>query len=75
MVNQLLAFPICILILDHNNCLFLWQMKFEGGNAGLGITINGTEYKLQQIHWHSPSEHTLDGKRYLSTRSYTFVIF
>lgn len=74
MVNQLLAFPICI-FLDHNNCLFLWQMKFEGGNAGLGITINGTEYKLQQIHWHSPSEHTLNGKRYLSTRSYTFVIF
>ncbi|CAD5312070.1 unnamed protein product [Arabidopsis thaliana] len=41
------------------------MMKFEGGNAGLGITINGTEYKLQQIHWHSPSEHTLNGKRFV----------
>jgi len=45
-------------------------MKFEGGNAGLGITINGTEYKLQQIHWHSPSEHTLNGKRYISLLVY-----
>ncbi|CAL9214134.1 unnamed protein product [Arabidopsis halleri] len=41
------------------------MMKFEGGNAGLGISINGTEYKLQQIHWHSPSEHTLNGKRFV----------
>ncbi|EOA37708.1 hypothetical protein CARUB_v10012428mg [Capsella rubella] len=41
------------------------MLKFEGGNAGLGITINGTEYKLQQIHWHSPSEHTINGKRFV----------
>ncbi|CAA7026246.1 unnamed protein product [Microthlaspi erraticum] len=40
------------------------MLKFEGGNAGLGITINGTEYQLQQIHWHSPSEHTINGKRF-----------
>ncbi|KAL1201924.1 Alpha carbonic anhydrase 5 [Cardamine amara subsp. amara] len=41
------------------------MMKFEGGNAGLGISINGTEYKLQQLHWHSPSEHTINGKRFI----------
>ncbi|KAL6555375.1 hypothetical protein OROGR_006633 [Orobanche gracilis] len=29
-----------------------------------GIMINGTEYKLQQCHWHTPSEHTLNGKRF-----------
>ncbi|KFK43123.1 hypothetical protein AALP_AA1G083400 [Arabis alpina] len=40
------------------------MMKFEGGNAGKGITINGTDYQLQQIHWHSPSEHTINGKRF-----------
>uniref|UniRef100_A0A565AM15 Alpha-carbonic anhydrase domain-containing protein n=1 Tax=Arabis nemorensis TaxID=586526 RepID=A0A565AM15_9BRAS len=39
------------------------MLKF-GGNAGRGITINGTEYQLQQLHWHSPSEHTINGKRF-----------
>lgn len=28
------------------------------------IKINGTAYKLQQCHWHSPSEHTFNGSRY-----------
>lgn len=28
--------------------------------------LNGTEYKLLQCHWHSPSEHTLNGNRFLS---------
>ncbi|TYK25161.1 alpha carbonic anhydrase 7-like [Cucumis melo var. makuwa] len=33
------------------------------GNAG-SIEINGTQYFLKQTHWHSPSEHTINGKRY-----------
>ncbi|KAB1222376.1 Bifunctional monodehydroascorbate reductase and carbonic anhydrase nectarin-3 [Morella rubra] len=33
------------------------------GDAGK-IKINGTEYKLEQCHWHSPSEHTFNGSRY-----------
>ncbi|KAB1222377.1 Bifunctional monodehydroascorbate reductase and carbonic anhydrase nectarin-3 [Morella rubra] len=33
------------------------------GDAGK-ININGTDYKLQQCHWHSPSEHTFNGSRY-----------
>ncbi|KDP26093.1 hypothetical protein JCGZ_21126 [Jatropha curcas] len=33
------------------------------GDAGK-IKINGTDYKLQQCHWHSPSEHTFNGSRY-----------
>ncbi|KAI3471346.1 hypothetical protein Pfo_031673 [Paulownia fortunei] len=33
------------------------------GDAG-GVIINGTEYKLQQCHWHTPAEHTVDGKRF-----------
>ncbi|KAI6673775.1 hypothetical protein NL676_001681 [Syzygium grande] len=33
------------------------------GDAGK-ININGTYYKLQQCHWHSPSEHTFNGSRY-----------
>ncbi|XP_010530484.1 PREDICTED: alpha carbonic anhydrase 7-like [Tarenaya hassleriana] len=28
------------------------------------VKINGTDYYLQKIHWHSPSEHTIKGKRY-----------
>ncbi|CAM8964627.1 unnamed protein product [Rhodiola kirilowii] len=35
-----------------------WQ-----GDAGW-MEINDTKYKLQQSHWHSPSEHTLNGRRY-----------
>ncbi|KAE8694753.1 Alpha carbonic anhydrase 4 [Hibiscus syriacus] len=33
------------------------------GDAGK-ITVNGTDYKLIQCHWHSPSEHTFNGTRY-----------
>ncbi|KAL8041389.1 hypothetical protein ABFX02_10G162366 [Erythranthe guttata] len=33
------------------------------GDAG-GVTINGTAYKLEQCHWHIPSEHTINGVRF-----------
>lgn len=33
------------------------------GDAGY-IDINGTHYFLQQSHWHWPSEHTINGRRY-----------
>ncbi|KAK2971109.1 hypothetical protein RJ640_024054, partial [Escallonia rubra] len=32
------------------------------GDAG-SVRINGTDYDLQQCHWHSPSEHTVYGRR------------
>ncbi|XP_022756575.1 alpha carbonic anhydrase 7-like [Durio zibethinus] len=38
------------------------MLRWEGG-AGT-IEINGTEYVLQQCHWHSPSEHTINGRKY-----------
>ncbi len=41
------------------------QLQWAGNAAG-SIEINGTEYFLQQCHWHSPSEHTFDGRRSLS---------
>ncbi|CAD5335049.1 unnamed protein product [Arabidopsis thaliana] len=40
------------------------MLKFKGGNKGIGVTIRGTRYQLQQLHWHSPSEHTINGKRF-----------
>ncbi|XVF46304.1 hypothetical protein PTKIN_Ptkin03bG0017000 [Pterospermum kingtungense] len=38
------------------------MLSWEGG-AG-AIEINGTEYVLNQCHWHSPSEHTINGRVY-----------
>ncbi|KAJ0970354.1 hypothetical protein J5N97_023231 [Dioscorea zingiberensis] len=33
------------------------------GDAG-NLLINGTVYFLKQVHWHSPSEHAINGTRY-----------
>jgi carbonic anhydrase len=38
------------------------MVRFEG-DAG-DLVINGTAYNLKQLHWHSPTEHTVDGRRY-----------
>ncbi|XP_042455449.1 alpha carbonic anhydrase 7-like [Zingiber officinale] len=38
------------------------MLRFEG-NAG-SVRINGSEYALKQLHWHSPSEHTINGRRF-----------
>ncbi|XP_074559992.1 alpha carbonic anhydrase 7-like [Curcuma longa] len=38
------------------------MLEWEGG-AGT-IHINGTDYELRQCHWHSPSEHSINGKRF-----------
>ncbi|XP_022964924.1 alpha carbonic anhydrase 7-like [Cucurbita moschata] len=38
------------------------MMKWvEGGGF---MEVNGMQYKLKQCHWHSPSEHTIDGKKF-----------
>lgn len=28
------------------------------------MEIDGIQYKLKQCHWHSPSEHAIDGKKF-----------
>ncbi|CAN0916406.1 Alpha carbonic anhydrase 7 [Linum grandiflorum] len=38
------------------------MLKWEGG-AG-SFHMNGTEYTLHQCHWHSPSEHTINGDKF-----------
>ncbi|KAI4300343.1 hypothetical protein L6164_033732 [Bauhinia variegata] len=37
-------------------------LKWEG-DAG-SVQISGTDFFLNQSHWHSPSEHTINGRRY-----------
>uniref|UniRef100_A0A0D9X8S3 Alpha-carbonic anhydrase domain-containing protein n=1 Tax=Leersia perrieri TaxID=77586 RepID=A0A0D9X8S3_9ORYZ len=38
------------------------MVRFNG-DAG-SVVINGTAYYLRQLHWHSPTEHSVDGRRY-----------
>ncbi|XP_050228448.1 alpha carbonic anhydrase 7-like [Mercurialis annua] len=38
------------------------MLNWESGAGSL--QINGTDYILKQCHWHSPSEHAVNGKRY-----------
>lgn len=42
--------------------LFNVAMKYDG-NAG-ALRMNGKNYSLIQMHWHSPSEHHLNGVQY-----------
>ncbi|KAL2514318.1 Alpha carbonic anhydrase 7 [Forsythia ovata] len=41
-----------------------FEISVNWNNDTGSIFINGTEYLLQQVHWHTPSEHTINGKRY-----------
>ncbi|KAH0932474.1 hypothetical protein HID58_009591 [Brassica napus] len=38
------------------------MVRFEEGPGS--IKINNIEYQLHQLHWHSPSEHTINGRRF-----------
>ncbi|KAJ3671356.1 hypothetical protein LUZ60_007435 [Juncus effusus] len=37
-------------------------LKFDG-NVGT-MLVEGKNYSLKHLHWHSPSEHTIDGERF-----------
>ncbi|KAG2397561.1 Alpha carbonic anhydrase [Vigna angularis] len=39
------------------------DIKVEWKGKKSNIKINGTKYTLLQSHWHSPSEHAIDGTR------------
>ncbi|KAL5743021.1 hypothetical protein ACOSP7_029753 [Xanthoceras sorbifolium] len=39
------------------------SLQWLNNSAGM-IKINGTDYFLQQGHWHSPSEHTINRRRF-----------
>lgn len=38
------------------------EVKWKGENSK--IEINGSDYILRQAHWHSPSEHSINGQRF-----------
>ncbi|KAH0667057.1 hypothetical protein KY285_028263 [Solanum tuberosum] len=38
------------------------MLRWDGDSGYL--KIDETQYQLQQIHWHTPSEHSIDGKRH-----------
>ena len=38
------------------------QLRYEG-NPGI-LIVDGKNYTLKEIHWHSPSEHQIDGIQY-----------
>ncbi|CAN1303143.1 Alpha carbonic anhydrase 1, chloroplastic, partial [Linum perenne] len=38
-------------------------VHFDDPEAG-ELTIDGKTYKLKQMHWHTPSEHTMNGTQY-----------
>ncbi|KAF2916504.1 hypothetical protein DAI22_09g124500 [Oryza sativa Japonica Group] len=39
-----------------------YMLKWKDGNSKL--TVQGKEYTLKQVHWHEPSEHTINGTRF-----------
>lgn len=56
-----LNYPSVTRILSAANNGHSVQLDFEPGDE---IRLQGEQYFLQQIHFHSPSEHTLNGVRY-----------
>jgi carbonic anhydrase len=38
------------------------QLHYEG-NCGV-LIVDGKNYTFKQMHWHSPSEHQIDGVQY-----------
>ncbi|OIV90394.1 hypothetical protein TanjilG_10694 [Lupinus angustifolius] len=67
--------PQCPIVLDNKTflvdliCLPLSQLdiilvRFEGKVGD--ININGKNYSLKQLHWHSPSEHRANGYKHVA---------
>ncbi|KAL1187264.1 hypothetical protein V6Z11_A01G237000, partial [Gossypium hirsutum] len=56
---EMLYKPTELIVKNRGHDISIHWLKSAGS-----IKINGTEYFLQQAHWHSPSEHAIDGRRY-----------
>lgn len=58
-------FPYHFEFISNKNTYLVYRRHqvVWSGDAG-NITINGTTYRVVNCHWHSPSEHTINGTRY-----------
>lgn len=52
-------------------------MQVRYPNKSGALMLDGKKYSLKQMHWHSPSEHRIDGVQYdlplFLTRTHTLV--
>ncbi|WVZ85545.1 hypothetical protein U9M48_032462 [Paspalum notatum var. saurae] len=39
-------------------------LRFDDAGTAGSVSVGGKVYRLKQAHWHSPSEHTVDGRRF-----------
>lgn len=39
-------------------------IQVDAAGAGSSLVFEGTTYELQNVHFHTPAEHTVDGRRY-----------
>jgi carbonic anhydrase len=39
------------------------MMQLRYNDTAETVKVGGIKYKLKQLHWHSPSEHTINGER------------
>lgn len=42
------------------------QVQWTSVNGAGTFTVNGTQFVLRQVHWHSPTEHAINGTRLIS---------
>jgi carbonic anhydrase len=40
------------------------MMQLRYNDTAETVKVGGIKYKLKQLHWHSPSEHTINGQRF-----------
>ena len=44
-------------------CCTSWMMQLRYNDTAETVKVGGIKYKLKQLHWHSASEHTINGQR------------
>ncbi|KAF0934241.1 hypothetical protein E2562_023603 [Oryza meyeriana var. granulata] len=42
----------------------VFNIALRYNDTAAAVKVDGKKYKLKQLHWHSPSEHTINGQRF-----------